>query len=244
MSDEIPIGPGNPRGEYGGDREHMCKSFSQNQELKPRCAHCKVVLKHTDYPDGTRSDYWECADGCGTKFKIANTRATDQVERLQFENQELRRTFGSHPYFDEHKERISNLQSLNDNQRSQLEVLQQQLSTAQAKLAEMREVLKNCHYSDSQGYWLCASCHERVADHASVCELKLALDDTTPSTHIPIIALEPVVEMVSGIFFKFLSELDRDDTNAVRLTVGDLGVDLEYDMRKALALLTKLKDQQ
>lgn len=32
------------------------------------CAHCKVVLKHNDHEDGTRSDYWECADGCGTKF--------------------------------------------------------------------------------------------------------------------------------------------------------------------------------
>lgn len=32
------------------------------------CAHCKIVLKHKDYPNGTRSDYWECADGCGTMF--------------------------------------------------------------------------------------------------------------------------------------------------------------------------------
>lgn len=32
------------------------------------CAHCKVVLKHNDHPDGTRSDYWECVDGCGTRF--------------------------------------------------------------------------------------------------------------------------------------------------------------------------------
>jgi hypothetical protein len=25
-------------------------------------------LKHFDHADGTRTDYWECADGCGTKF--------------------------------------------------------------------------------------------------------------------------------------------------------------------------------
>lgn len=34
----------------------------------PACAHVKVVLKHHDYPGGTRSDYWECADGCGKRF--------------------------------------------------------------------------------------------------------------------------------------------------------------------------------
>ena len=33
------------------------------------CAHCKVVLKHSDYPDGTRSDYWECDYGCGQRFE-------------------------------------------------------------------------------------------------------------------------------------------------------------------------------
>lgn len=32
------------------------------------CAHCKVILKHNDYPDGTRSDYWECAYECGQRF--------------------------------------------------------------------------------------------------------------------------------------------------------------------------------
>lgn len=32
------------------------------------CAHCEVALKHHDHPDGTRSDYWECDSGCGTRF--------------------------------------------------------------------------------------------------------------------------------------------------------------------------------
>lgn len=32
------------------------------------CAHSRVVLRHCDYPDGTRSDYWECAAGCGKQF--------------------------------------------------------------------------------------------------------------------------------------------------------------------------------
>ena len=32
------------------------------------CAHCRVVLKHIDNPDGTRSDYWECDYGCGQRF--------------------------------------------------------------------------------------------------------------------------------------------------------------------------------
>lgn len=32
------------------------------------CAHSKVELKHHEYPDGTRSDYWECAEGCGKQF--------------------------------------------------------------------------------------------------------------------------------------------------------------------------------
>ena len=34
------------------------------------CAHTKVILKFHEYDDGTRSDYWECADGCGTKFVV------------------------------------------------------------------------------------------------------------------------------------------------------------------------------
>ena len=33
------------------------------------CAHCRVVLKHIDHKDGTRSDYWECESGCGCKFQ-------------------------------------------------------------------------------------------------------------------------------------------------------------------------------
>lgn len=32
------------------------------------CAHTKVVSKITDNPNGTHSQYWECADNCGTKF--------------------------------------------------------------------------------------------------------------------------------------------------------------------------------
>lgn len=39
--------------------------MSDNQAC---CAHSRVVLKHTDYPDGTRSDYWECDSGCGQRF--------------------------------------------------------------------------------------------------------------------------------------------------------------------------------
>jgi hypothetical protein len=39
------------------------------------CAHCKVILKHTDNPNGTRSDYWECADGCGQRFEPEGVKA-------------------------------------------------------------------------------------------------------------------------------------------------------------------------
>lgn len=39
-----------------------------NEENQACCAHCKVELKHIDYPGGTRSDYWECSSGCGMKF--------------------------------------------------------------------------------------------------------------------------------------------------------------------------------
>ncbi len=34
----------------------------------PCCAHSRVVLKHNEYPGGTRSDYWECDSGCGKRF--------------------------------------------------------------------------------------------------------------------------------------------------------------------------------
>jgi len=37
------------------------------------CAHCRVVSKHIDNPDGTRSEYWECADGCGQRFRPIST---------------------------------------------------------------------------------------------------------------------------------------------------------------------------
>lgn len=32
------------------------------------CAHCRVDYKRIDHIDGTCSDSWICADGCGTKF--------------------------------------------------------------------------------------------------------------------------------------------------------------------------------
>jgi len=32
------------------------------------CAHSRVVLKHHDYPGGSRSYYWECDSGCGQIF--------------------------------------------------------------------------------------------------------------------------------------------------------------------------------
>lgn len=75
------------------------------------CAHCKVVLKHKDYPDGTRSDYWECADGCGKMFWPDNSmeeatavfsRETydrmmkeqdETIARLQQELEEIRAVF-------------------------------------------------------------------------------------------------------------------------------------------------------
>jgi hypothetical protein len=42
------------------------------------CAHCRVILKHTDDEDGTLSDYWECDFGCGRKFAPAgNDEATE-----------------------------------------------------------------------------------------------------------------------------------------------------------------------
>lgn len=43
------------------------------------CAHSKVVLKHTDCPGGTRSDYWECDSGCGTRFYPETTYAVREV---------------------------------------------------------------------------------------------------------------------------------------------------------------------
>src|SRR5512138_1198719 len=55
------------------------------------CTKCKVMLKHTDIPIGTRSDYWDCADGCGQRFgpvaaqKLTTTliAATEECERLR-----------------------------------------------------------------------------------------------------------------------------------------------------------------
>lgn len=37
------------------------------------CSHSKVVLKHIEYPGGSRSDYWECESGCGATFYPAFT---------------------------------------------------------------------------------------------------------------------------------------------------------------------------
>lgn len=42
------------------------------------CAHSRVMLRHHDYPDGTRADYWECSSGCGAKFVL---ESTDQAGR-------------------------------------------------------------------------------------------------------------------------------------------------------------------
>ena len=44
------------------------------------CAHCHVIIGHHDHPDGTRTDYWECADGCGQRF------VTDHVVRSMKES--------------------------------------------------------------------------------------------------------------------------------------------------------------
>ena len=51
----------------------------KGQIQTPACAHCKVILKRVDHPGGTSSDYWECADGCGTKFWPASH--TERIER-------------------------------------------------------------------------------------------------------------------------------------------------------------------
>ena len=52
------------------NQPHVVASEETDKETmstKTACAHCKVVLNHNDYPDGTRSDYWECPD-CGCRF--------------------------------------------------------------------------------------------------------------------------------------------------------------------------------
>lgn len=43
------------------------------------CSHSRVVLKHTDYPGGTRSDYWECDSGCGTRFYPETVYAVREI---------------------------------------------------------------------------------------------------------------------------------------------------------------------
>ena len=43
-----------------------------NNDKQAYCAHTKVTLNFHDYKDGIRSDYWECADGCGTRFTISH----------------------------------------------------------------------------------------------------------------------------------------------------------------------------
>lgn len=45
------------------------------------CAHSRVILKHNEHDDGTRSDFWECADGCGTKFWPE--RMTNEIRIMQ-----------------------------------------------------------------------------------------------------------------------------------------------------------------
>ena len=39
--------------------------MNENQVI---CAHSRVVLRHRDYPDGSRSDWWECESGCCQRF--------------------------------------------------------------------------------------------------------------------------------------------------------------------------------
>jgi hypothetical protein len=45
------------------------------------CAHCKVVLKHKEYLDGSMSDYWVCADDCGAQFMVIPNVYPDKVFR-------------------------------------------------------------------------------------------------------------------------------------------------------------------
>lgn len=54
-----------------------------NYETIACCAHCKVELKHIDYPNGTRSDYWECAYGCGKKFVPVNIPREEMSLRVR-----------------------------------------------------------------------------------------------------------------------------------------------------------------
>lgn len=42
-------------------------------ESQACCAHSRVVSKHEDFPDGHRSEYWECDYGCGMRFYPAQT---------------------------------------------------------------------------------------------------------------------------------------------------------------------------
>jgi hypothetical protein len=46
------------------------------------CAHCKVELRHIDYPNGTRSDYWQCKD-CLQKFTPLIVREENESETLK-----------------------------------------------------------------------------------------------------------------------------------------------------------------
>lgn len=55
------------------------------RDEQAQCAHCKVVLKHIDHSNGTRSDYWECSDGCGTKFITTQQLAAEKAAREQAE---------------------------------------------------------------------------------------------------------------------------------------------------------------
>src|SRR5882762_7709723 len=56
------------------------------------CAHCNVVLKHKDYPDGTRNDYWECVDNCGMAFWPVShsNHLKEQISSLENQVLELR----------------------------------------------------------------------------------------------------------------------------------------------------------
>lgn len=222
MSDEIPIGPGNPRGEYG---EHICKSFSQNQELKP-CPFCgrKNIIEGGALSQETFSIWCLCGINIRHSHREIlinrwNTRATDQMEK-------------------EHIRVIDVLKANTPNCPACAESLWcgstnakhtcaiEQLSLAQAKLAEMREVLKTI---PSLEYWNYQ--FPSTVGNIPIKNMCFAVDNALsncdkPSTHIPITALEPVVNFIQS------TKLNTDSCAIVEFCDD------------VLTLLTKLKEQQ
>lgn len=75
----------------------MASKPSQTRSTKRRkmsdsqtaCAHCKIESKHTDNPNGTRTDYWECCSGCGCRFIPESLHLLARADLLK-ENAELR----------------------------------------------------------------------------------------------------------------------------------------------------------